>query len=195
MTGSTVEVQFSPTSPTQPWSVSVNGLIAKTLSQATQRVNLALFVFSEQALSNQLWTVAQRGVPIQTLIDPGFAYRSYSAGLDMMGLSLPDHRCKVDSQNRPWPTPITSVGTPTLAEGDKLHHKFAVVDGFTVIIGSQNWSDAANTTNDENLLVIRNPTVAAHFQREFDRLYNTAQLGLTPQLQHALDQQRAQCGL
>ncbi|MBD2428850.1 phospholipase D-like domain-containing protein [Phormidium sp. FACHB-1136] len=193
--GSTVEVQFSPISPTQPWATSVNGLIAKTLGQATQQVNLALFVFSEQAISNHLWTVAQRGVPIRTLIDPGFAYRSYSEGLDMMGLSLPDHRCKMDGENRPWPTPITSVGIPTLAEGDKLHHKFAVLDSLTVIMGSQNWSHAANTTNDENLLVIRNPTVAAHFQREFDRLYGTAQLGLTPQLQRAIDKQRSQCGL
>ena len=193
--GSVVEVQFSPISPTQPWANSVNGLIAKTLGQATQEVNLALFVFSEQAISNQLWTVAQRGVPIQTLIDPSFAYRSYSEGLDMLGLSLPDHRCKMDSENRPWPSPITSVGVPTLTEGDKLHHKFAVVDSQVVITGSQNWSHAANTTNDENLLVIRNPTVAAHFQREFDRLYGTAQLGLTPQLQRAMDRQRSQCGL
>lgn len=193
--GSGVEVQFSPLSPTQPWANSVNGLIAKTLGQATQQVNLALFVFSEQAISNQLWTVAQRGVTIQALIDPGFAYRSYSEGLDMMGLALPDHRCQVDRNNRPWPTPITSVGVPALAEGDKLHHKFAVVDRQVVMLGSQNWSHAANTRNDENLLVIRNATVAAHFQREFDRLYDTAQLGLTPQLQRAMDRRRSQCGL
>jgi phosphatidylserine/phosphatidylglycerophosphate/cardiolipin synthase-like enzyme len=193
--GSVVEVQFSPTSPTQPWAKSVNGLIAKTLSQATQQVNLALFVFSEQPISNQLWTVSQRGVPIRTLIDPGFAYRSYSEGLDMMGLTLPDHRCKWDPNHKPWLTPITSVGVPTLAEGDKLHHKFAVLDNQVVIVGSHNWSHAANTTNDENLLVIRNATVAAHFQREFERLYSTAQLGLTPQLQRAMDKQRSQCGL
>ncbi|MGB6015844.1 MAG: phospholipase D-like domain-containing protein [Nodosilinea sp.] len=75
--GSVLEVQFSPTSKTKPWAQSVNGLIAKTLGQATQSVDLALFVFSEQAISHQLLPVANRGVPIKALIDPGFAYRSY----------------------------------------------------------------------------------------------------------------------
>ncbi len=193
--GSGLEVQFSPTSKTQPWATSVNGLIARTLGQATQRVNIALFVFSEQAISDQLFQIAQRGVPIQTLIDPGFAYRSYSEGLDMLGLNLPDTRCQMDGKNRPWPTPITSVGVPTLPPGDKLHHKYAVIDGTTVIIGSQNWSQAANTINDENLLVIRNATVAAHFEREFERLYAAAELGMTPLLQHTMAKQREKCGL
>ncbi|PSR14076.1 competence protein ComE [filamentous cyanobacterium CCP3] len=191
--GSVLEVQFSPTSKTKPWPQSVNGLIAKTLGQATQSVHLALFVFSEQAISDQLVPVANRGVSIKTLIDPGFAYRSYSEGLDMLGVTLPDHNCKRDS-SVPWAQPITTVGVPVLPPGDKLHHKFAVLDQATVLVGSQNWSQAANTTNDENLLVIRNVTVAAHFEREFQRLYDGASLGMTPQLQGAIAQQKQQCG-
>jgi phosphatidylserine/phosphatidylglycerophosphate/cardiolipin synthase-like enzyme len=62
-------------------------------------------------------------------------------------------------------------------------------------MGSQNWSKAANHTNDENLLVIRNPTVAAHFEREFDRLYDQAELGMTPYLQQRIEERRQQCGL
>ncbi|WP_313898227.1 phospholipase D-like domain-containing protein [Nodosilinea sp. LEGE 07298] len=192
--GSVLEVQFSPTSKTKPWAQSVNGLIAKTLGQATQSVHMALFVFSEQAISNQLVPVANRGVAIKTLIDPSFAYRSYSEGLDMLGVTLPDHNCKRDN-SVPWAQPITTVGVPVLPPGDKLHHKFAVLDQSTVLIGSQNWSQAANTTNDENLLVIRNATVAAHFEREFQRLYDGASLGMTPQLEAAIAQQKQQCGL
>nr|WP_278003637.1 phospholipase D-like domain-containing protein [Nodosilinea sp. TSF1-S3] len=192
--GSVLEVQFSPTSKTKPWPESVNGLIAKTLGQATQSVHLALFVFSEQAISDQLRPVAHRGVRIKTLIDPGFAYRSYSEGLDMLGLTLPDHNCKRDS-SVPWANPVTTVGVPGLPPGDKLHHKFAVLDQTTVLVGSQNWSQAANTTNDENLLVIRNATVAAHFEREFQRLYDGAALGMTPQLQGAIARQQEKCGL
>ncbi|TVQ08190.1 MAG: competence protein ComE [Leptolyngbya sp. DLM2.Bin27] len=191
--GSVLELQFSPTSKTRPWAESVNGLIAKTLGQATQSVHLALFVFSEQAISDQLRPVADRGIPIKTLIDPGFAYRSYSEGLDMLGLTLPDHNCKRDD-SVPWPRPITTVGTPALPPGDKLHHKFAVLDQNIVLTGSQNWSHAANTTNDENLLVIRNATVAAHFEREFQRLYDGASLGMTEQLQRAIARQQAKCG-
>jgi phosphatidylserine/phosphatidylglycerophosphate/cardiolipin synthase-like enzyme len=192
--GSVLEVQFSPTSKTRPWAESVNGLIAKTLGQATQSVHLALFVFSEQAISDQLRPLGDRGIAIKTLIDPGFAYRSYSEGLDMLGLTLPDHNCKRDN-SVPWAKPITTVGTPALPDGDKLHHKYAVLDGTVVLTGSQNWSDAANTTNDENLLVIRNATVAAHFEREFQRLYDGANLGMTEQLQGAIARQKAKCGL
>jgi phosphatidylserine/phosphatidylglycerophosphate/cardiolipin synthase-like enzyme len=192
--GSVLEVQFSPTSKTKPWTQSVNGLIAKTLGQATQSVHLALFVFSEQAISNQLLPVANRGISIKTLIDPSFAYRSYSEVLDMLGLTLPDHNCKRDN-SVPWANPITTVGVPALPPGDKLHHKFAVLDQNIVLIGSQNWSQAANTTNDENLLVIRNATVAAHFEREFQRLYDGAELGMTPQLQNTITRQQEKCGL
>ena len=112
----------------------------------------------------------------------------------MLGLAMPDHRCQYESGNQPWGAPILSVGTPQLAAGDKLHHKFALIDDVTVVIGSQNWSNAANEKNDENLLVIRNPMVAAHFRREFDRLYRTANLGITPKLQKKIQQQRQKCG-
>lgn len=193
--GSTLQVQFSPTSKSKPWSTSVNALIANTLSEATQSVDMALFVFSEQAISDQLMQVSQRGVAIHALIDPGFAYQSYSEGLDMLGLSLPDHRCKYETHNSPWPIPISTVGLPKLPRGDKLHHKFAVIDHTTVIVGSQNWSKAANQTNDENLLIIRNPTVAAHFEREFERLSQDGEFGITPSLQQTIAKKRQQCGL
>lgn len=188
-----VTVQFSPTSSTQPWRTSVNGLISRTLGQASRSVDLALFVFSDQGVANGLRSLHQQGIPIQVLIDPAFAYRSYSEGLDLLGLVIPDHRCRLEARNMPWDPPLTSVGIPTLPPGDKLHHKFAVIDSATVIIGSQNWSQAANETNDENLLVITNPTVAAHFSREFDRLYGEAQTGITPTLQRQLDRRRQQC--
>ncbi|MFM7324768.1 MAG: phospholipase D-like domain-containing protein, partial [Nodosilinea sp.] len=174
---------------------SVNGLIGRTLSRARHSLNLALFVFSDQGLSNQIQAVSQRGVSVKALIDPGFAYRSYSEALDMLGLALPDPNCRMEAHNQPWSQPLTTVGIPTLPPTDKLHHKFAVIDAETVVVGSHNWSRAANQTNDENLLVIRNATVAAHYQREFDRLYDQAQLGMTPQLQSVIAKQRDRCQL
>jgi competence ComEA-like helix-hairpin-helix protein len=70
------------------------------------------------------------------------------------------------------------VGTPKLAPGDLLHHKFGVIDQSVVIMGSHNWSEAANRLNDETLVAIAHPTVAAHYHREFERLYTNARLGL-----------------
>ncbi len=192
---SQVTVQFSPLSKTQPWSQSTNGLISQTLAQAQQRIDMALFVFSDQGISNGLAQRAQVGVQIQALIDADFIYRYYSEGLDMLGLAIPDHRCKFQADNRPWTQPIQAVGKAPLAQGDKLHHKFALIDNTITIIGSHNWSAAANHTNDENLLVIRNPTVAAHFRREFDRLIDGAELGFTRELQDYLQRQRKACGL
>jgi phosphatidylserine/phosphatidylglycerophosphate/cardiolipin synthase-like enzyme len=195
ITGSQVTVQFSPLSETQPWANSTNGLIRDTLVTATQQVDLALFVFSDQAISDALAQRSQAGVTVRALIDSDFIYRSYSEGLDMLGAATPDHRCKFEANNQPWSQPIQTVGIPALPEGDKLHHKFALIDNTTVIIGSHNWSAAANHTNDEALLVIRNPTVAAHFRREFDRLLTDAELGFTQNLQNRLKRQRKACNL
>jgi phosphatidylserine/phosphatidylglycerophosphate/cardiolipin synthase-like enzyme len=108
----------------------------------------------------------------------------------MLGVTLTGANCRIEAHNQPWQQPITSIGVPQLPQGDLLHHKFAVLDGRTVVTGSQNWSEAANRTNDENLLVIQNPTVAAHFQREFERLYSNASLGLSPATQDKLAQQK-----
>ncbi len=193
--GSVVTLQFSPVSKSQAWSQSVNGLISRTLAQATREVDLALFVFADQKIANTLAQASQAGVTVKALVDRDFVYRSYSEVLDMLGTAIPDHRCQLEANNRPWQRPITQVGTPVLPEGDKLHHKFALMDDETVIIGSHNWSASANHNNDENLLVIRNRTVATHFRREFDRLMANAQLGLHPDLRDRILRQRKHCGL
>lgn len=188
-----ITLQFSPTSTSQPWASSVNGLIARTLSQATQSIDLALFVFSEQRIANQLRARVETGVTLRTLIDPGFTYRSYSEALDMLGVAIPNRHCRLEADNQPWPQPVASVGSPQLPPGDKLHHKFAIIDSKTVIIGSHNWSHAANTQNDETLLVIKNEAVAAHFSREFERLYRNPALGQTNRLQRKIKQAQQRC--
>lgn len=188
----TVEVQFSPTSQTIPWNRSSNGLIAKTLDTATKSVELALFVFSDQPLVDVLETVHQRGVAVKALIEPGFAYRSYSEALDMLGVVLAED-CQTERGNHPWKPAIDTVGVPRLPPGDLLHHKFGIVDQATVITGSHNWTAAANTGNDETVLVIHSPTVAAHYQREFERLNANAILGIPPSIKKKLEAQKRQC--
>ena len=86
------------------------------------------------------------------------------------------------------------MGTPRLARSDKLHHKFAVIDNKKVITGSFNWSNSAAHTNDETLLAIHSTQLAKHFTREIDRLWDTAELGITPHIQLKLDRQRIRCG-
>ena len=75
-----------------------------------------------------------------------------------------------------------------------MQHKFAVIDERKVITGSFNWSPSAAHNNDETLLVIHSPRLAAHFTREMDRLWGSAELGITPRIQRKLDRQRIKCG-
>jgi competence ComEA-like helix-hairpin-helix protein len=151
-----------------------------------------LFVFSDQQLANILEERHHQNVQVRALIAPQFAYRPYSEGLDMMGFALSDN-CKYEVDNRPWKNPISTVGVPILPKGDLLHDKFAVIDNKTVITGSHNWSEAANNGNDETLIVIENPTVAAHYQREFNRLYGKIKPGLPANVKSKIDAEVKKC--
>ncbi|WP_017295472.1 phospholipase D-like domain-containing protein [Geminocystis herdmanii] len=188
----TLTVKFSPTSPTKSWYNTPNGLIANTLQSANNSVNLALFVFTDQGISNTLQKKSLEGVEIKALIDRNFAYQYYSEGLDLLGVELP-FKCKYQPNNNPWQNPIETVGIPNLEKGDKLHHKFGLIDDYTIITGSHNWSNAANHTNDETLLIIQNPLIAQHFRREFDQLYEDAILGIPDYIHRKIETETAKC--
>lgn len=51
-----------------------------------------------------------------------------------------------------------------------MHHKVFIIDGQTVILGSFNFSRNANTSNDENLLIIDDAALAQAFMQEFERV-------------------------
>jgi phosphatidylserine/phosphatidylglycerophosphate/cardiolipin synthase-like enzyme len=190
--GQQVQVLFAPHRRDDPNQGLL--LLASTLEEARQRVDLALFVFSAQSLTDVIAELHGRGVAIRLLADPGFASRSFSEILDLLGASLPDRNCLLEAGNKPLQTPLEGVGMPRLAGGDKLHHKLAVIDNRTVITGSFNWSPSAAHQNDEVLLVIDSPLLAAHFTREMDRLWRGADLGLNQRLQRKLDQGKRLCG-
>lgn len=190
---SQVQVRFSPTPASKAWQHSGTDFINQALGRSLSTVDLALFVFSEQRIADALARQHQQGVGIRALISSEFAFRSYSEALDLLGVSLPSATCKLEPGNRPWTNPLNTVGVPQLPEGDLLHHKFAVIDRHTVITGSHNWSKAADHQNNEVLLAIDNATVAAHFQREFDRLYKTAVLGVPVHLQERLKAEQNRC--
>ena len=187
-----VDVLFSP-HPRRDSNHGLN-LLAERLKAAKKSLDMALFVFSAQQLTNVLREEIKRGIEIRLVADPGFASRPFSEVLDLLGVSLPDHTCKVEAGNQPLGQALKGVGTPRLARGDKLHHKFAVIDNKTVVTGSFNWSPSAAHTNDETLLAIHSPQLAKHFAREMDRLWESAELGITPHIQRKLERQKIRCG-
>lgn len=56
-----------------------------------------------------------------------------------------------------------------------LHHKYVVIDAGTpssnptIVTGSHNWTQAAESSNDENTLIIHDSNLATLFQAEFER--------------------------
>lgn len=187
VSGAKITVQFSPTSRMLDWSASTNGLIAKTLLGARHTIDSALFVFSEQKLANAMQQV-QAHTDISVVVEPKFAFRPYSELLDLLGVALPDPQtCAVESGNAPWARPIERGGVPSLVRGDVLHHKYAVVDNEQVIFGSHNWSDSANTINDEFAVVIQDDSVASDFSREFARIGSKARWGVPATVKLQID--------
>ena len=58
--------------------------------------------------------------------------------------------------------------------GGFLHHKVVIVDERIVITGSLNFSDNANDSNDENVIIVDNTDIAALYLEEFERVWEVA---------------------
>ncbi|HZW05230.1 MAG TPA: phospholipase D-like domain-containing protein [Anaerolineaceae bacterium] len=72
---------------------------------------------------------------------------------------------------------LVDAGVPVRLDGitGLMHHKVIIIDGEIVITGSYNFSRAAEETNDENVLILFNPDLAAQYEAEFERVYSQGQ--------------------
>ncbi len=179
----TITIHFSPAKRKEEMATTSNGMIISYLQQAKKSVHLALFVFSNQKISDTLNTIHNQGVEdIKLLIDSDFFARSYSKAYDAMGIcpglsKKQKHTTK--AKLHPWTHPITTVGFPVGPTGDRgVHSKMAILDGILVIAGSHNWSDSADYSNDETLIAVQNSIVSPHYDQEFNRLYQTAEVSM-----------------
>lgn len=102
-----------------------------------------------------------------------------AAGAKALGLTVlsPDDRRRsigADALLGDVPPPFNEE--PTGGAGIRLHHKFVVIDFDTpdarVYLGSYNFSSTADTKNGENLLLIRDRTVATSYMVEALRIYD-----------------------
>ena len=193
VSGVKLTIQFSPTSSRYNWEESVNGLIAAQFARAKQSINAALFVFSDQGLSDALEQRANAGVKMGFLVEQAFAFRDYSELLDMAGLEMPTARCGYEQNNGPWKKGITDIGVPNFASGDKLHHKFGVIDNKIVVVGSQNWSEAANYTNDETLMVIEAAGISQQYTQEYNRIKSRSRMGVPTTVKSEIERLERNC--
>jgi len=69
--------------------------------------------------------------------------------------------------------PLFCANLPVETDGNKytMHHKVMIIDDSIVVTGSFNFTKAADEDNDDNVLIIHSPAVAAAFSQEFTRVY------------------------
>lgn len=74
---------------------------------------------------------------------------------------------------------LLSEGIQVRQDGNPriMHHKVIIIDRDTVIFGSYNFSRSANDSNDENLLIVYDPTFAGAFVEEFEKVWDQANPG------------------
>ncbi|MBI5954681.1 MAG: hypothetical protein HY865_23740 [Chloroflexi bacterium] len=58
--------------------------------------------------------------------------------------------------------------------GSFLHDKVIVIDNSIVVTGSLNFSSSADEENEENVVILDNPEIAALYLQEFDKLWSQA---------------------
>jgi phosphatidylserine/phosphatidylglycerophosphate/cardiolipin synthase-like enzyme len=70
-----------------------------------------------------------------------------------------------------------AAGLDVRPDGDAglMHHKVLIVDRQIVVLGSYNFTASAEKSNDENILIIHSPQVAAEFLKEFRRVFAASQ--------------------
>lgn len=71
---------------------------------------------------------------------------------------------------------LTQAGADVRLDGnpDKMHHKIMIIDQRIVVTGSYNFTDSAERSNDENILIIHDPSTARLYEQEFRRVYRNA---------------------
>lgn len=69
--------------------------------------------------------------------------------------------------------PLACAKVPVLVDGNSytMHHKVIIIDDSTLITGSYNFTQSAETSNDDNVLIIRSKSVVSAYLREYARVY------------------------
>jgi len=131
-------------------------ILIDMISRANESIHVMIYGFTLDALADALIRAAERGVDVKVLIEAESAGWKGSEHEKLIA-----HAVDVKLDSNP----------------DLMHHKVIIIDERIVITGSYNWTWSAEKNNDENILVVEDPGVAAIYEREFQRLWSR---GLTP---------------
>jgi phosphatidylserine/phosphatidylglycerophosphate/cardiolipin synthase-like enzyme len=137
--------------------VDVAPLIASLVFQAEESVQFMAFSFTRDDIGEAILERAAAGILIEGVFETTGSETQYSYYPVFRDAGLPNMQVLQD-------------GNPRL-----MHHKVIIIDGEIVIFGSFNFSDSANDSNDENVVVIYDPIFARYFQEEFDFVWAEAE--------------------
>lgn len=143
--GVMVENYFSP-------SDNTTAAIKTAIESADTDLEFILLSFTRNDLGDAVKTAHDNGVNVRGMINNTGDQGSEFAYLESSGVNMMSN-----------PNPSKS-----------LHHKYAIIDATDtssdpqVITGSHNWSNGAETRNDENTIIIHDAIVANIFLQEFE---------------------------
>lgn len=139
-----LQAAFCPSSQCESLTISA-------LDSAQERIDVAMYSFTNDALGEALIRAKERGVSVRVVLEKQQNSSSFSEHSKLAAAGIP---VRVDSN-------------PQL-----MHHKFAVIDNGFVITGSMNWSANGIKENNENVLVIHSVELNAQFEKEFEKVWS-----------------------
>jgi phosphatidylserine/phosphatidylglycerophosphate/cardiolipin synthase-like enzyme len=156
--------------PTPNQTVRINGIridnyfspddgtanrISELLNNASQSIHFMAYSFTSDDFGRILVQKAESGLQVSGVMDEEQVKSNQGTEYD----------------------PLKQAGIDVRLDGnpDLMHHKVFIIDEKVVILGSYNFSQNAETTNDENTLIIFDPQIAQLYMQEFQRVYGQAQ--------------------
>ncbi len=145
--GTALNVYFSPDD-------RVQAALLDLLNNAVSSIDFLAYSFTSDPLSEAIRTRAEAGVRVRGVMDADQMRSNRGTEYDRFRVAGLDVRLDGDS--------------------GLMHHKVLIVDKQIVVLGSYNFTASAEKSNDENVLVIHSPEIAARFLQEFRRVYAAA---------------------
>ncbi len=127
--------------------------LVEVLGGAQESIRMMAFVFTEDVLGDAVVERIGAGVDFAGIWDSRQATTRFS---EMERIACAGGDVRID-------------GNPFV-----LHHKVFIIDEQTVVTGSFNFSGNAAETNDENVVIITDPDIAALYLAEFERRWAEA---------------------
>lgn len=148
----------------------VSDILAKEFEGAKGSIDVAVFTFTDEGLADALIAAAGReGVKVRVLCD----FNQFKGGRDRHKAAI--QKLAGSAVEIKLVDLFDGKGDPQYSP--HYHHKFAVIDGKTLITGSFNWTGMADSKNHENVLILRDDKKTAEsYVKEFEGVWTDRRL-------------------